>query len=351
MGKSSRAKSRGGRLFLVLFSLPFAGVGVFMAVLIGKMLYDAHRMQRWEEVSAVITHAELVVSHGDDSTTYRAEASYTYTYGGLKWRGDRVGLGSGSDNIGKYHHRKHSELESYAQSGQPFRCFVNPDDPSRSILYPEIRFAMLGFYSIFCLVFGGVGFGLLIGGSIGFKILKREQKLQDQNPDEPWKWKEQWASGTIKSSTRAQLIFSCGFAVLWNLISAPVIFFVPDEIRSGNHAAWIALLFPLVGAGLLIWAVRCIIRWSKYGESVFQMASVPGVTGGQLGGVIRTKVNLRPEDGFHLSLRCVRRVTSGSGKKRSTTEHIEWEDSRVVTRELMERDFSQSAKLLARSKR
>jgi hypothetical protein len=73
------------------------------------------------------------------------------------------------------------------------------------------------------------------------------------------------------------------------------------------------------------------------------MASVPGVTGGQLGGVIRTKVNLRPEDGFHLSLRCVRRVTSGSGKNRSTTEHIEWEDSRVVTRELMERDFSQSA--------
>lgn len=340
---SRNSKGRGGRWFLILFALPFAGVGVFMGGLIGKTLYDSNRMQKWPTVPAVITHTELVESRGGDSTTYRVEATYTFTYEGRTWTGDRVGLSGGSNNIGKFHQEKHRALAAHHKSGDPVECYVNPEDPTQSILYPQIRFAMLAFYALFCLVFGGVGFGMLIFGSFSVKKAKHEEKLQAERPEEPWNWKEQWAEGTIKSSSKTMLIFSCCFAAVWNLISSPVLFFVPEEIRSGNHAAWIAMLFPLVGLGLLIWAGTCVARWIKYGESIFQMASVPGVLGGQLGGVIRTKVNLRPEDGFHLALRCVRRTTTGSGKHRSTSEHVEWEDSCVVTRELMESDFSQSA--------
>ena len=37
---------------------------------------------------------------------------------------------------------------------------------------------------------------------------------------------------------------------------------------------------------------------------MFQMASVPGVIGGQLAGAIVTSAKIRPEDGFHVTLKC-----------------------------------------------
>jgi len=139
------------------------------------------------------------------------------------------------------------------------------------------------------------------------------------------------------------MITSLLFAVFWNLLSAPVLFFVPDEVDKGNNLALIGLLFPLVGLGLLVWALRCLLRWLKYGESTFELASVPGVIGGQLAGVVHTNRHLEAEDGFRLTLSCVKRVTSGSGKNRSTRERVLWQDAKVMSRELAQFDLTRSA--------
>jgi hypothetical protein len=103
------------------------------------------------------------------------------------------------------------------------------------------------------------------------------------------------------------------------------------------------LIFPAVGLGLVVWAVRNIITWRKFGESRFEMAATPGVIGGSLGGAIRLPVHIQPEDGFHLTLTCVNRVTTGSGDSSSTRENVLWQDTRVMKRELLARDRSQSA--------
>jgi hypothetical protein len=94
--------------------------------------------------------------------------------------------------------------------------------------------------------------------------------------------------------------------------------------------ALLALLFPLVGAGLLVWAIRGTIRHRKFGVSVFRMPEVPGVIGRKLEGVILTNTLVRPDDGFDVTLACVNRITTGSGKSRSTRENILWQEERQI---------------------
>ena len=330
---------------LVLFALPFAGVGVFMTGLTVKTLWSSSRMQDWEEVPAEIVHAELKVNRGDDSTSYRAIARYTYVYDGRDFSGDKVSVHGGGDNIGSFQQDAHAELQSHLAAGTPFRCYVDPSAPEQSVLYREVRWGLILLYATFGLVFGAVGFGL-IGGSIwARRRVKEEEARKEQHPDEPWLWEEGAPDGIIKSSNKAQMASALIFAFFWNAISLPVAFFiVPAEvIDKGNRLALIALVFPAVGMGLLVWAIRCVARWRKFGESVFRMASVPGVIGGALAGAVSVPVHLRPADGYPVSLTCIRRTTSGSGKNRHTTEHVLWQDERYMARELLENDSTQTA--------
>jgi hypothetical protein len=122
-------------------------------------------------------------------------------------------------------------------------------------------------------------------------------------------------------------------------VSLPLLFVLPEEVfEKGNRAALLGFIFPLVGIGLLVWAGRAFIRWKKYGDSVFEMANVPGVVGGKLEGRILTSVAIEAVSGFDLTLNCVHRVTKGSGDSRSTSESILWQQQQHLDRELLDYD-------------
>lgn len=344
MARKTREKSTKGAGCLVLFSLPFAAVGVGMGVMLVWTLADHLAMRGWEEVPAQILQADLEVHDGDDGSTYKATATYVYTYDGRQYTGSRVSPYGGSDNVGSFQKNAHRELSKHQKSGKPFRCFVDPEDPTESVLYRNVRFEMIGFYTIFVLAFGGVGFGLLIGGLVGWRKTRAEKIVARQRPDEPWLWKQEWSTGRVRSSSKTLMYVAIGFALFWNLISAPVWFFLPGEvIDNKNYLAALAAIFPVVGIGLVLWALVAVLRWRKYGESVFEMAEVPGVVGGKLAGVIHTTRKIVPEDGFRVVLSCIRKRTSGSGKNRSTSESVVWQDERTMARELAGYEYGKSA--------
>ena len=188
-------------------------------------------------------------------------------------------------------------------------------------------------------IFAFVGFGLWYGLYRASKAKKRTDAISAAHPDEPWLVNDQWAGGSIKSSTRSTMVTACLFAGLWNLVSSAAIGAnFRTILNERKPAALLILLFPAGGIGLLIWAVRAIIRWKKFGESIFKMQSVPGVIGGSLSGAIRTSVKLQPEDGFHIKLRCVNLITTQSGENSSTTEHILWEDEKTLVKDLLADD-------------
>ena len=107
-----------------------------------------------------------------------------------------------------------------------------------------------------------------------------------------------------------------------------MIFVVPAELHKGNHLALVALVFPLIGVGLLIAAIYRTLRWKKYGAVAFKMKSVPGLIGGVLMGTVQIPAHFQPEAGIALRLCCVRRRVTGSGKSRSVSESVYWEDEK-----------------------
>ena len=328
---------------LVLLALPFALVGLAVIFMSGLMLWSWAEARDWLEVPARILEVELEEHTGEDSTTYEAVASYEYEFAGQTYIGDRVGLGTGADNIGSFHEDRYRELAAVKARGKPFRCYVDPDNPGRSILYREMRWGLFTFMGLFGLVFASVGFGLMAGGVWGKRSLEEEESRTASYPAEPWRWKSEWTDGRIVATGKTQFVLPAVMAVFWNLVSAPMLFVVPEEVlEKQNHLALLGLVFPLVGLGLLVWAGRSLVRWKKFGDSVFEMSTFPGVIGGKLTGRILTSVDLDSSNGYLLKLDNIRRVTTGSGDNRSTREEILWQDEHHLLEESAQYDPTRS---------
>jgi len=197
------------------------------------------------------------------------------------------------------------------------------------------RFGQGNLHEALGLLLVGVVFGGVAGGGwtlllLGRRKLRLQETLRERYPDQPWRWRPEWSSGRISDSNRTLLWSSWGFATLWNLISWPSGFLgVRAALYQGNQAGYFALLFPLAGAGLLLWAVRNSLRARKYGVSVLELANFPGVVGHSLAGQVRVSGLFQPAEDFESTLSCVRRTT-GSGKDSSTTESILWQEEQQV---------------------
>jgi hypothetical protein len=191
--------------------------------------------------------------------------------------------------------------------------------------------AQAGFLTIFVLVFGGVGFGGIGAVLAGRRRVEAGAAREAAHPGEPWLWREDWAARRITDDSRRQMWFAWVFAALWNLVSFPSAFFaVRSALNEGNHAALVALLFPAIGVGLLVWALRATLRYRRFGVSHLELATLPAAVGHSLEGTLRTPAGLRPAEGFRVVLSCIRRVTTGSGKDRSTSESVLWQEERTL---------------------
>lgn len=186
--------------------------------------------------------------------------------------------------------------------------------------------------ALFSLVFTGVGAGVLALAVHGRKVAARRAEVQARHPGRPWMWRADWASGRLRANATLAVRVAWGVALFWNALSAPVLFAVPDELRGGNHLILIGLLFPAVGIGMLVWAVRATIRWRKFGDSFLEMSRLPAVPGGRLEGVVQTGLPRQDTEEVRLTLACVNRVTTGSGKNRSTHDTILWQEETTVPR-------------------
>jgi hypothetical protein len=180
------------------------------------------------------------------------------------------------------------------------------------------------------LTFTAVGVG--IGGVTiyGLGKYKRQRASQAANPASPWLWREDWAQGRANSSTRSTMLRAWIFAVVWNLISAPILYFVPKAIAQ-QKLAIIGLIFPVCGIGLLIWAIRETLRWFEFGVTWFEMVSCPVVIGREFRGNIHARFPHGADHGIRLKLSCINRVVTGTGKGESVNERILWREEKKVS--------------------
>ncbi len=317
-----------GKIFLFLFALPFFGVGVWMGYSISTHLFEAREMQHWAPVQATLSAAGYETHPGDDSYTYEAFAHYHYSYGGQDFSANRVAITDGADNIGDYQQNLGRRLENAMARGQAVVVYVNPEQPSESIIDPSLRWGLLGFKAIFFFVFGGVGLGLMI---YVLRAPKEKDLTAPQYADTPWLANDAWQGGVIRSNSKSTMWFVWGFAAVWNLISAPLPFVVYEEyVDKGNTLALIGLLFPLVGAGLLWWAISRTLEWRHFGPAPVTLDPFPGSIGGHTGGTIDVNMPYDPAARFSITLTSLHSYVSGSGDSRSRKENAKWQDTQVA---------------------
>ncbi len=313
---------------LALFGSVFLLAGLVIGGFAVVNLWHWWDARDWEPVPARILSADLSQHRDSDgATTYQAKAEYQYEWAGQRYTGDRVGFSGGADNVGDFHHDAFRELDSARRTGRPVTIWIDPDDPAESVVYRQMRWGLFSLMMLFPLLFGGVGAGIIVFSIYGGRKAKQEQSKQGAHPDAPWRWREEWQDGVLSTSSKNLMWMIVAFATLWNLISLPVLFFVPEEVLDkGNYLALLGLLFPLVGVGLIVWAVLLWKRWRRFGCTRLVLKTMPAALGGALEAHLELPSALPSDAELDLRLSCVHRRVSGSGKNRSTHEDYLWQD-------------------------
>ncbi|HRZ83556.1 MAG TPA: DUF3592 domain-containing protein, partial [Candidatus Hydrogenedentes bacterium] len=130
---------------------------------------------------------------------------------GRKYRGDRVSMYTGSDNVGSFHQRVHRQLKERWSGNRPYHCYVNPDNPSEAVLYRDLRIGLLAFHLVFGTVFGGFGI-LLIWGVVS---MAGRSARRSKHADQPWLVRKDWARGVMGASRLGFAVVTLIVAVVW----------------------------------------------------------------------------------------------------------------------------------------
>ena len=189
------------------------------------------------------------------------------------------------------------------------------------------------------LVPGITGVLMIVGALFFWRLAQRfsrdaaaEAARKAQFPDQPWKWKKEWAGSAIAADSESAAAVMWVFALFWNAISWTVTAALLAQGFS-KPGEYLVFLFPLVGLLLLWLAIYQTVRARKYGRARFVPSSLPGVIGGYLGGVIEVPAKVVPEADARLALKCIRREVRGSGKNRSVRENVLWEREELIARD------------------
>lgn len=327
---------------ILLFGLFFLAPGLFMGGLYFRGFQQWWAARSWEETPCRIESAELKVSRGDDSTSYRVIASYRYEYQGMAHHGDKVGFSSSSDNVGDFQKRAYRELASYveeqpakAEAAQPsaraFRCYVNPANPDQAVLYRELRWEMQAFMAIFALTFPAVGAGVAAFGLASMRRLRQERRLQAAHPDAPWRWQPQWAGAAIPEAAGKWRVGIYAYT-LW--ATAVVASLLVGSGLSGafsrGGSVWLLLIYPALWCIPAWLSLRQFRRRAAVGAARLELKTLPVAPGGLLEGEVVIGKAVKMLAGAETSLVCERRITVRHGDKSSISTETVWSQDEAV---------------------
>jgi hypothetical protein len=136
---------------------------------------------------------------------------------------------------------------------------------------------------------------------------------------------------SIKSSTQISSNEKSGhwilviMGILFCLISTPVLFAIPEEVRLGNYGIFIALIFPLAGLGMLFGGWKMRQNFLFFGPTPLTPSPAIGQVGGHVGGRIDLAQPWEKRN-LNITLSCINTYTSGSGKNSTTHRNILWQE-------------------------
>jgi len=236
--------------------------GIF-AVAGGAMLYFLSirpisrtlAAESWVETPCRVLRAEVRSHSDDDGTTYSVHILYQYEFGGATYTNDRYDFMGGSSSGYK---GKARVVDEYKSAERPV-CYVNPQDPSESVLKRGFHAKLL--LALFPLPFLLVGVGGIIGtlrgkGSspVGMSAggIEAPRPIGRMGPIGPMEF---GAGGPqVLRPTHSPKVKFIGVAIIalvWNgVVSVFVVHAVGDLMHGGWSLIQLLFLLPFVAIGL-----------------------------------------------------------------------------------------------------
>ena len=306
--------------YLVVFFGIFllVGAGVFYGMFVRTVL-RIQAARDWTATPCTVISSKVGLHHGSKGGyTYSIDIVYSYQSDGRLHRSNRYDFMGGSSSG---YNGKLAVVLHYPR-GSRATCYVNPGNPTDAVI--ERGFTPDVLIGLFPLAFFFVGTG---GMTWAFTVGRAAAAVKSRAAEAPWLQRTDWAARRILYSTEPPMKFALIFTLIWNAVSVLVLLvLLPEILKPENRLAVIGLLLPAIGIGLMFWAGRAWRRWQTFGETAFELSTLPGALGGALEGTLRLGRRIQPEGECSLRLACLNRVTTGSGKNRSTSIHILWED-------------------------
>ncbi|QDV70054.1 hypothetical protein Poly24_37730 [Rosistilla carotiformis] len=327
---------------MVGFAMPFVLVGVAATGFLYWNTYQSYRAHSWVEVPATILNASLKTHRGGDSTTYSVETRYRYDFLGKTYHSERVSFSPfTSDGDRKWNRALSRRLKRHVRDKTPYPCFVDPSAPQNAVLERDSRFSLMLLLSVFGLAFGGAGIAMLFHDRNLPWHEKRRQIAQASG--QMWRLRSDWEAGEIKVSPLHRLWHSLPWLVLLSLLSLPTILLLPQEFQRGSWWAYLGLIGPLAIAIAAVKVFTAIWHQITRGDSRIQLATVPGVIGGPVTGIIHSSRKLNMSTGVRVTLRCDCTSKYRGEMRSSAVTETRWQDEQTILTDLKSSDANASA--------
>ena len=293
----------GTKIFLMLFMIPFLGVGVWMGSMTFRELQKVEKARSWNEAAAEINSCVLHRHRGSKGGyTYNVGAQYTYTVDSKKYNSSKVSFYSGSDNVGRFHQNTFHKLETARLSKKTFPCWVNPENPEDVVLIRELRPEMMTFQLLFVFLFGGAAIAVLCSTLFSYD----SKRLSNGNI------RMRKAKLYLPLLISAILTDAGTAWMFWKLMSLIGLLAIPWHL-------WLTLIPGLIltAVGVYMW-----MRFSKFGVSELMLSSSTIRLGDRITATVMLPKMV--EGDFKGVLACTHQYTTGSGKHRSTHHDVLW---------------------------
>jgi hypothetical protein len=147
----------------------------------------------------------------------------------------------------------------------------------------------------------------------------------------PWLRRADWARRRIVYTNRPMERFLWAMTGTWGLVALPVLLVLgPAAIEPGRQLLPIGLIVPASEVLMLALAVRATQRRRFFGDSVFELLTVPGEIGGTLEGVLHLSRPLHASKPMTLTLLCLDRTTRQTTNGSATSQRTLWQSQKKV---------------------
>ena len=184
---------------------------------------------------------------------------------------------------------------------------------------------------LFGSIFAFIGGGLIYAAVRGYGLLTQQAAREEASPLSPWLWRTDWAARRAESLNKKSAVVLWVCAIICNLVTLPFLLGMAQQFeRIRNPAVFVLLGFNLIGAILIVNAVRATIRRRRFGDTYFEFNTLPFSAGERVGGRIHLKFDTCAEHGIDLRLSCVRKIVTGSGDHSTTNQIVLWQADQNV---------------------